>query len=252
MDFSRCYRSIQAESSQAGTVFLGLCLHRPSQALGAELGGSPRPCPSRSPGELGHQLPGESSGSDSPSRQRHGPRQQNGEAAAVTSARSSVRVSQEDAPGESTALTAPPRPRWRILLSTHSALGCPWPPSLLWGFHAAVTAASGSHLPWDPPSLAPLALPGLPSVPSPFPSFRVILFSTALFSTLSLLLKKKKNPLSTAIKLCSSLCLSGTPASFYPFGFYNTDISLLMLVYFFSAFLFPPCRFPVDCCSVLL
>lgn len=219
----------------------------------------PQPCPSRSHWELCHQLPGESLGSDSVSRERHGHRQRNEKAAAVTicpflpgtRAPLAVRVSQEDAPRETAALTAPQRPRWRFLLSTHSALGCPWPPSLLGDFHATVTAAPDSHPPWDPSSLAPLALPGLPSVPSPFPSFRAILFSAAAFSTLSPLLQKKKPP-SRAIKLGSSLCLSGTPASFYPFGFYNTDISLLMLVYFFSALLFLPCRFPVDCYSVLL
>lgn len=163
----------------------------------------PQPCPSRSHWELCHQLPGESLGSDSVSRERHGHRQRNEKAAAVTicpflpgtRAPLAVRVSQEDAPRETAALTAPQRPRWRFLLSTHSALGCPWPPSLLGDFHATVTAAPDSHPPWDPPSLAPLALPGLPSVPSPFPSFRAILFSAAAFSTLSPLLQKKKSSL---------------------------------------------------------
>lgn len=132
--------------------------------------------------------------------------------------------------------------------------GCPCPPSVPWGFHPSVTAAADPH----PPRASPLPGTRSPCRDSPprlclsvVPSFADhLLFSTAVFSALSPLLLQKKNPLCITVDLGSSLCLSGTPTSFYPFGFYNTDISLLVLVYFFSALLVPHCCFPFDCCLV--
>lgn len=74
---------------QGQSFWLCVCTRppRPGPSGGSGAVRHPQPCPSRSHWELCHQLPGESLGSDSVSRERHGHRQRNEKAAAVTSAR---------------------------------------------------------------------------------------------------------------------------------------------------------------------
>lgn len=142
MDFSCRCRSIQAEASQAGAVILGLCL--PEWGTVSDAAVEP-PIPS-STGVL-HQVPGESSGSDSVSGERHG--QQGEKAAAGTSARLSCACQPGGCTGEAQmALSASP--------------GVPVASPLLWGSHGAVTAACDSPLPWDPPAWHPSLCQGSP------------------------------------------------------------------------------------------